>query len=103
MSVKEISLVLGFDSLYHLSRQFKHQVGLAPRHWRQARRRKRWRGPSAPISLMSPIKARRAVGLAKADPICSTPAAPQFTPDRPSRAINHRNQPCVWFRFSASI
>ena len=41
MSVKEISLVLGFDSPYHLSRQFKHQVGLAPRHWRQARRRKR--------------------------------------------------------------
>jgi len=41
MSVKEISLVLGFDSPYHLSRQFKHQVGLAPRFWRQARRRKR--------------------------------------------------------------
>lgn len=41
MSVKEISLVLGFDSPYHLSRQFKHQVGLAPRYWRQARRRKR--------------------------------------------------------------
>jgi AraC-like DNA-binding protein len=38
MSVKEISLVLGFDSPYHLSRQFKHQVGLAPRYWRQHRR-----------------------------------------------------------------
>jgi AraC-like DNA-binding protein len=38
MSVKEISLVLGFDSPYHLSRQFKHQVGLAPRYWRQDRK-----------------------------------------------------------------
>lgn len=38
MSVKEISLVLGFDSPYHLSRQFKHHVGLAPRYWRQDRR-----------------------------------------------------------------
>jgi AraC-like DNA-binding protein len=38
MSVKEISLVLGFDSPYHLSRQFKQHVGLAPRYWRQDRK-----------------------------------------------------------------
>jgi AraC-like DNA-binding protein len=33
-SVKEIAEILGFDSAYHLSNQFKKHLGLAPRIWK---------------------------------------------------------------------
>ena len=33
-SVKEIAEILGFDSAYHLSSQFKSRTGLAPQPWR---------------------------------------------------------------------
>ena len=36
-SVKEIAEILGFDSAYHLSNQFKKHMGLAPRIWRAKR------------------------------------------------------------------
>ena len=34
-SVKEIAELLGFDSAFHLSNQFKARTGLAPQPWRQ--------------------------------------------------------------------
>jgi AraC-like DNA-binding protein len=34
-SVKEVAEILGFDSPYHLSAQFKQRVGTAPREWRR--------------------------------------------------------------------
>ena len=34
-SVKEISELLGFDSPFHLSKQFKRQIGQAPQQWRE--------------------------------------------------------------------
>ena len=34
-SVEEIAEILGFDSPYHLSNQFKKQVGFAPQIWRR--------------------------------------------------------------------
>jgi AraC-like DNA-binding protein len=34
-SVGEIAEILGFDSAFHLSKQFKDSVGLAPRAWRK--------------------------------------------------------------------
>jgi len=33
-SVKEIAEILGFDSAYHLSNQFKKHLDLAPRIWK---------------------------------------------------------------------
>ena len=36
-SIKEISEILGFDSPYHLSAQFKAHTGLPPQLWRQRR------------------------------------------------------------------
>lgn len=33
-SVKEIAEILGFDSAFHLSRQFKERVGCSPTQWR---------------------------------------------------------------------
>jgi AraC-like DNA-binding protein len=38
-SVKEIAAILGFDSPYHLSAQFKDHSGLAPDRWRRRLRR----------------------------------------------------------------
>jgi AraC-like DNA-binding protein len=38
-SVKEIAAILGFDSPYHLSAQFKGYSGLAPDRWRRRLRR----------------------------------------------------------------
>lgn len=34
MSIKEVADVLGFDSAYHLSSQFKQRIGVAPKIWR---------------------------------------------------------------------
>jgi AraC-like DNA-binding protein len=34
-SVEEIAEILGFNSAFHLSRQFKERVGLAPNAWRK--------------------------------------------------------------------
>lgn len=34
-SVKEIAGILGFESAFHLSKQFKNRCGLAPALWRQ--------------------------------------------------------------------
>lgn len=34
MSVTEVADLLGFDSPFHLSKQFKSRTGLAPQHWR---------------------------------------------------------------------
>jgi transcriptional regulator GlxA family with amidase domain len=34
-SVKEIAEILGFDSAYHLSAQFKQRTGTAPKEWRR--------------------------------------------------------------------
>ena len=34
-SVGEIAEILGFDSLFHLSKQFKDSIGLAPQIWRK--------------------------------------------------------------------
>jgi transcriptional regulator GlxA family with amidase domain len=34
-SVGEIAEILGFDSAFHLSKQFKDSVGLAPHEWRK--------------------------------------------------------------------
>ncbi len=39
-SVKEISEILGFDSPYHLSAQFKAHTGQPPRVWRERRARR---------------------------------------------------------------
>jgi AraC-like DNA-binding protein len=36
-SVKEIAAILGFDSPYHFSAQFKNRTGLAPSAWRRER------------------------------------------------------------------
>jgi len=33
-SIKEIAEILGFESAYHLSNQFKSRLGLSPKHWR---------------------------------------------------------------------
>jgi AraC-like DNA-binding protein len=33
-SIKEISEILGFESAYHLSNQFKSRLGVSPKHWR---------------------------------------------------------------------
>jgi AraC-like DNA-binding protein len=33
-SIKEISEILGFESAYHLSNQFKSHLGISPKHWR---------------------------------------------------------------------
>jgi transcriptional regulator GlxA family with amidase domain len=33
-SIKEIAEILGFESAYHLSHQFKSRVGVSPRQWR---------------------------------------------------------------------
>jgi len=32
--IKEIAEILGFESAYHLSNQFKSRLGLSPKHWR---------------------------------------------------------------------
>jgi len=34
-SVGEIAEILGFDSPFHLSKQFKNSIGLAPQIWRK--------------------------------------------------------------------
>lgn len=33
-SIKEIAEILGFESAYHLSKQFKTRLGASPKHWR---------------------------------------------------------------------
>jgi len=33
-SIKEIAEILGFESAYHLSNQFKSRLGVSPKHWR---------------------------------------------------------------------
>ena len=34
-TAKEIADILGFESAFHLSKQFKERVGLSPTHWRE--------------------------------------------------------------------
>jgi transcriptional regulator GlxA family with amidase domain len=33
-SIKEIAEILGFESPYHLSNQFKSRLGVSPKQWR---------------------------------------------------------------------
>lgn len=52
-SVGEIADILGFDSAFHLSKQFKDSIGLAPQAWRKrliglGARKGRASAPSAP-------------------------------------------------------
>jgi AraC-like DNA-binding protein len=43
-SIGEIAEILGFDSAFHLSKQFKDSVGLPPHEWRKTAKREELRG-----------------------------------------------------------
>lgn len=55
-SIKEVAEILGFDSASHLSKQFKHRIGVSPNDWRtkfSGQRKKSEDGPS--LESVSPV------------------------------------------------